>query len=154
MTHGWHRPNPWDPFGEFQREVGRLFGALGSHPQGRSLRGVPPINLREVDHRYILTTPLPGMGPDEVELSISGDTLTIRGERRRPEGVAEENYRRQERALGRWTRTITLPDRVASAAVEASFAHGVLTVTIPRAEDVRPRQINIATEASPSPSEP
>ena len=55
------------------------------------------------------------MVPEDLELSITGETLTIRGERKRPEGVSDESYRRQERQFGRWTRTVTLPDRVDSA---------------------------------------
>ena len=68
------------------------------------------------------------MSPEEIDLSITGETLTLRGERKRPEGVADESYRRQERPFGRWTRTVTLPDRVESGQVSASYAQGVLTV--------------------------
>ncbi len=138
---GWHGPTSWDPFRDFQREVGRLF-APGTWMVPR---GVPPVNLAEVDHQYILTTPLPGMIPEDVELSITGETVTIRGERKRPDGVAEESYRRQERVPGRWSRTITLPDRVETAAVVAVFVDGVLTVTIPKAQQPQPRQINVSS---------
>ena len=150
---GWPGPTSWDPFRDFQREVGRIFGAMGPTPHRRLPLGIPPVNLYEVGDRYVLTTPLPGMGPDEVELSITGETLTIRGERRRPEGIAEEGYRRQERPLGRWARAVTLPERVRGEAVAATFAHGVLTVTIPKAEPVHARQINVAASppAGPSP---
>jgi HSP20 family protein len=67
----------------------------------------------------------------------------MRGERKRPEGVSDESYRRQERPFGRWSRTVTLPDRVDSAQVSATFAHGILTVSIPKAESARPRQISV-----------
>ena len=136
---GWPGPTPWDPFREFQREVGRLFAP----PAWTVPRGVPPVNLYETADGFLLTVPLPGVEPDEVELSITGETLTIRGERRRAEGVAEESYRRQERAAGRWTRTITLPGRVAGDGVAATFQHGLLTVSIPRAEVAPTRQINV-----------
>ena len=147
---GWPGPASWDPFRDFEREVGRIFGAMGPVPH-RLPRGIPPVNLYEVADRYVLTTQLPGMAPDEVELSITGETLTIRGERRRPEGVAEEGYRRQERALGRWTRSVTLPERVRAEEVAATFAHGVLTVTLPKAEPVRTRQINVAATPAAGP---
>ena len=64
-----------------------------------------------------------------------------------PTGSLDESYRRQERHFGRWTRTITLPDRVDSSNVAASFAHGVLTVQLPKAEEARPRQINVTPAA-------
>lgn len=142
MRH-WHGPTSWDPFRDFQREVGRIFETLGPPQSGRIPRGLPPVNLYEVGDQYVLTTPLPGMKPDDVELSITGETLTIRGERKRPEGVAEESYRRQERVLGRWTRTVTLPGRVETAGVAATFAHGLLTVTIPKVAQPAPRQISV-----------
>jgi HSP20 family protein len=87
---------------------------------------------------------LPGTTPEDLDLSITGETLTMRGDRKRPEGVADESYRRQERSFGRWTRTVTLPDRVDSTQVSAGFANGILTVTIPKAESARPRQITVA----------
>jgi HSP20 family protein len=137
----------WDPFRDFQREVGRLFESLEPVEHWRVARGVPPINLYDAVDRYILTALLPGIGPDEVDLSITGETLTILGDRKRAEGVTDESYRRQERQFGRWTRTITLPDRVNSLDVSASFAHGVLTVNLPKAEEAKPRQISVTPAA-------
>jgi HSP20 family protein len=103
------------------------------------------LNLHDAGDRYVLSAQLPGTTPEDVDLSITGETLTIRGDRKRPEGVSDESYRRQERPFGRWTRTVTLPDRVDSAQVSASFARGILTVTIPKAESARPRHISVTT---------
>ena len=72
--------------------------------------------------RYILTVQLPGMVASDIDLTITGETLTLRGERKRAEGVKDDSYRRQERPMGRWSRTITLPDRVESTQVAASFS--------------------------------
>jgi len=137
----------WDPFRDFQREVGRLFERLEPAQHWRVAPGGPPINLYDAGESYILTAPLPGVGPEEVDLSITGETLTMRGDRKRPDGVSEESYRRQERQFGRWTRTVTLPDRVDGANVSATFSNGVLTVTLPKAEEARPRQINVTPAA-------
>jgi HSP20 family protein len=137
----------WDPFRDFQREVGRLFESMEPVQHWRVTRGVPPINLYDSGETYVLTALLPGIGPEEVDLSITGETLTIRGDRKRPEGVSDESFRRQERQFGRWTRTITLPDRVNSASVTASFANGVLTVSLPKAEEAKPRQISVTPAA-------
>jgi HSP20 family protein len=134
----------WDPFRDLQREMGRLFESFEPFHFARVERSFPPLNLCDAGDRYILTAQLPGVAPEEVDLSITGETLTMRGDRKRPEGVADESYRRQERPFGRWTRTVTLPDRVDSAQVAATFAQGVLTVTIPKAEGARPRQISVA----------
>jgi HSP20 family protein len=104
------------------------------------------VNLYDAGESYVLTAQLPGVGPENVDLSITGETLTLRGERKRPEGVAEESFRRQERQFGRWTRTITLPDRVETNDVAATFANGILTVTLPKSEAARPRQINVTAQ--------
>lgn len=130
----------WDPFRDL-REVGRLFETLNPPTTPRAARPYPPINLADGGDRYTLTAQLPGMAAEALDLSIAGETLTLRGERGRPQGVAEEGYRRQERPFGRWSRTIILPDRVDGSAITAELADGVLTVVVPKAEDSRPRQI-------------
>jgi HSP20 family protein len=132
----------WDPFRDLQREMGRLFETL--EPLAlRLVRQYPTINLYDVGDRYLLTAPLPGMAPEDLDLSITGETLTLKGERKRPEGVTDESYRRQERPFARWSRVVTLPDRVDGSQVAASFAQGILTVTLPKAESARPRQITV-----------
>jgi HSP20 family protein len=133
----------WDPFHDLQREMGRLFETLEPYAL-RLVRQYPAINLYDVGDRYMLTAPLPGMTPEDLDLSITGETLTLKGERKRPEGVPDESFRRQERPFGRWARTVTLPDRVDTTQVSASFAQGVLTVTLPKAENARPRQISVS----------
>ncbi|MDR3633034.1 MAG: Hsp20/alpha crystallin family protein [Isosphaeraceae bacterium] len=137
----------WDPFRDLQREVGRLFESLEPLQPWRLIRQFPALNLYDAGDRYVLTAQLPGMAPEDVDLSITGETLTLRGERKRPEGVPDESYRRQERPFGRWTRTVTLPDRVETGQVSAGFSQGVLTINIPKAESARPRQITVT--ASP-----
>ena len=105
----------WDPFRELQREVGRLFESLEPFDAARQTHNYPPLNLYDAGDRYLLSVQLPGMTPSDIDLTITGETLTMRGERKRAEGVKDDSYRRQERPMGRWARTITLPDRVDSA---------------------------------------
>ncbi len=142
---GMHWQRRWDPFRDLQREVGRLFESLEPFHPWRLERQFPALNLSDAGDRYILSASLPGVSAEEVDLSITGETLTMRGERKRPEGIPDESYRRQERPFGRWSRTVTLPDRVDSTQVSASFGNGILTVSIPKAESARPRQIAVAT---------
>jgi HSP20 family protein len=136
----------WDPFRDFQREVGRLFETFEPLTPWRVPRAFPPVNLFDAGESYVLTAQLPGVGPEDVDLSITGETLTLRGERKRTEGVSEESYRRQERQFGRWTRTVTLPERVETDAVAATFANGILTVSLPKSEAAKPRQINVTAQ--------
>jgi HSP20 family protein len=136
----------WDPFRDFQREVGRLFETFEPLTSWRVARPFPPLNLYDSGEAYVLTAQLPGVGPEDLDLSITGETLTLKGERKRPEGVSEESYRRQERQFGRWARTVTLPDRVEADKVAASFRNGILTVTLPKSEAAKPRQINVSAQ--------
>jgi HSP20 family protein len=135
----------WDPFRELQREVGRLFEGLDPFQLPRHVRQYPPINVYDAGEVYVLSAQLPGGSPEEVELTITGETLTMRGERKRPEGVKDDSYRRLERPVGRWSRTVTLPDRVDSAQVSASFNNGILTVNLPKAESAKPRHISVTS---------
>ena len=140
----------WDPFRELQREVGRLIVSLDPFHARRRLQGYPPLNVYDAGDRYLLSVPLPGMTPADIELTITGETITIRGERKRAEAAADDSYRRQERPMGRWIRTITLPDRVESTHVGASFSDGILTVSVPKAEDARPRRITVTAAGPPT----
>ncbi len=141
---GFYWQQRWDPFRELHREVGRILGNIETFGLQRP-RPFPSLNLYDCGDHYTLAAELPGVSSDEIDLSITGETLTLRGERRRAEGVSEERYRRQERAFGRWSRTVTLPDRVDGANISAQFAKGILTVSIPKAEDALPRQIAVST---------
>jgi len=145
-----HWQQRWDPFRELQREMGRLFESLEPFRSARQVQNYPPLNLYDAGDRYLLSAQLPGMTPTDIDLTITGETLTLRGERKRPEGVKDDSYRRQERPMGRWARTITLPDRVDSAEVGASFSDGILTVSLPKAEDAKPRHITVTAPGTPS----
>jgi HSP20 family protein len=133
----------WDPFRELQREVGRIMESFDPFQVARRVQVYPPMNLYDAGDRYVLTAQLPGMTSGDIELSITGETLTMRGERKRSEGIKDESYRRQERTMGRWSRTVTLPDRVDNDQVSASFASGILTIQLPKAAEARPRHIAV-----------
>jgi HSP20 family protein len=153
--NGVQGPRRWDPFHDLQREVGRLFESFEPLHNWRLQRHFPAINLYDAGDRYVLTAELPGMAAADIDLSITGEMLTLRGERKRSEGIADDCYRRQERQFGRWARTVTLPERIDGARVAAGFAHGILTVSLPKDEVAKPRQITVATtSAGPGPSSP
>ncbi len=140
---GWRESRGGDPFQDLEREMGRLLQTF--QPWG-SLRwpGVfPLINVYELPERFVVQAEVPGIAAEEIDLSLTGQTLTLRGDRKRPEGVSDEAYRRQERPFGRWSRSVSLPERIDAQGVTAECAQGVLTVTLPKLEDARPRQINV-----------
>ena len=135
----------WEPFRDFQRGIDRLFDSFDPFSPIRSITSFPSINIYDSGDRYIVSAQLPGLGPDDIELTMTGDTLNLRGERKKDDTISEDSYRRQERPTGRWSRSITLPDRVDSDRVSASFSQGILTVTVPKAESDKPRQIAVSS---------
>jgi HSP20 family protein len=141
-------PRRWDPFADLQREVGRLFESFEPLHNWRLHRAFPALNLYDAGDRYVLTAELPGLTAEDIDLAITGEMLTLRGERKRPEGIADDTYRRQERQFGRWARTVTLPERIDGARAAAGFAHGILTVTLPKDERAKPRQITVTMPSS------
>jgi HSP20 family protein len=149
----WQGPRRWDPFQDLQREMGRLFQTFEPWGSMRWPGVFPLINVYELPDRFVLRAQLPGVMAEEIDLSLTGETLTLRGERRRPEGVSDEAYRRQERPFGRWSRSVSLPERVDPQRVTAECVHGVLTVTLPKLEDARPRQITVVAPAAAGPRE-
>ena len=140
-----HWQRRWDPFREFQREVGRFFETFEPLQNWRVPRPFPAVNLYDSGEQYLLTAELAGDGPRGSRPLDHRRDPDLRGERKRPEGVGEESYRRQERQFGRWARTVTLPERVDGGRVSAGFAHGILTVSLPKAEEARPRHIAVTS---------
>lgn len=104
-----------------------------------------PIEAYETDHALVVRAPVPGLKPEQVEITLEGDTLTIRGEYPRPpENV---NYLFAERRWGRFSRTLQLNLPVEADKVEAEFENGLLTLTLPKAEAIRPKVIPVKAKA-------
>jgi HSP20 family protein len=109
---------------------------------------VPPVDILEQDDAIRILAELPGVRPEDVQLSVEGNVLTIHGQKREPTGERAERVHRSERLYGEFERTFTLPASVDAARITAAYHAGVLTVTLPKAEHARPRRIPIA--ASPA----
>lgn len=134
----------WDAFHDFEREVDRLLASVSLSMQGlRFSRQYPPVNLYAVGNELLLTAELPGVRPEDLEVTVADGVLTIKGKRSGPEGVPDERYRRQERARGTWQRSFTLPERVEEEKLSAEIVNGVLTIRLPRAPLPQPRQIKV-----------
>jgi HSP20 family protein len=125
----------------------RLFEDSFVQPWSRS-QGVPdggflPIDLYETEDAVIVEAPVPGVKPENVDITVSGGTLTIKGETRFEEKVEKENYLRQERRYGSFCRAVALPEGLDSDKAEAGFEDGVLKVTFPKSEEVKPKSIKV-----------
>jgi len=102
-----------------------------------------PLDVYQTENEFVVKASLPGIKPDEVEITITGDTLTIKGEHREEEEVKEADCLRKERRYGSFARTVRIPVPVQSDKAEAAFENGVLTLTLPKAEETKPKQIKV-----------
>jgi HSP20 family protein len=106
-----------------------------------------PLDVYQTDDHVTVKASLPGVSPDEVEISITGDLLTIKGEHKEETEAKEEDYFRKERRFGAFSRSVTMPVPVQGDKADASFQDGVLTVNVPKAEEARPKQIKVKPKA-------
>ena len=143
----------FDPFHEFatlQGRVDRFFGGVPLRDEGVTAPGswVPLVDIYETDsHALVITAELPDVTREEIEVTVEHDTLTLRGTRKAPSDVKEEQFRRVERRYGPFTRSFTLPKTVDASKVSAEHKNGVLTVRLPFHEEAKPRTINVEVAA-------
>lgn len=135
--------SPWREMEVLQREMNRLFSDTFSLAGGRIAPGYPAINVWTNEESAVVTAELPGVKPDDIDISVEGDTLTLTGSRQPDELKEGETYHRRERRYGRFTRTFQLPFQVEVDQVEAIFDKGVLHISLPRAEVDKPKKIAI-----------
>lgn len=137
----------WDPFREMaalRNTVDRLFdeSMQSADWEGRSI-GALALDVAENEDGYIVKASLPGVNPDDIEVTLTDNTLTVRGEIKADTDIDEKNYRLRERRSGTFMRSVTLPVPVDSEKVEAVNEHGVLTLRLPKAEAVKPKKIAV-----------
>jgi HSP20 family protein len=109
---------------------------------------VPAVDIYETDnHDMVIKAELPDMTREDIEVTVENNTLTLRGERKLPGNVKEEQFRRVERHYGMFNRSFTLPTTVDASKVSAEYKHGVLTVRLPFREEAKPRTINVEVAA-------
>ncbi|MGH9363545.1 MAG: Hsp20/alpha crystallin family protein [Thermoanaerobaculia bacterium] len=138
----------WTPTPSLTREpFYRLFESLFNQDQGEDLgtrTWAPPVDVAETDEAFIVKAELPGMNREDLDITLENNVLRISGERKFERDEKKENYHRIERSYGAFSRAFALPSQVDSERVEASFKDGVLTVTVPKAAQARPRKIAVA----------
>jgi HSP20 family protein len=132
------KPEPFS--GDLHRLFNTLFEDRASVAQQR---WVPSMDLVEADDHFLLKADLPGLAEEDVAIEVRDNALTISGERKAEHERKERGWYRVERSFGRFSRSLTLPDGVDPDAITASFDRGVLSVTIPKPEQRKPRKIQI-----------
>lgn len=151
MAHyGLYRPwaaESWGGFDQLRREMDALFSRFAAPSSSLSTgwRGVfPAVNLYETADAYVLTAELPGVGPDDIQVSLEGSTLTLQGERKIDYvGQEDTSLHRRERHAGTFRRAFELPAVIDAEKVEAVHKNGVLLLRLPKTPEAQPRRISV-----------
>ena len=140
----------WEPFRDLislREAMDRLFEESFIRPRAGWLAPLGAeglaVDMYETDQDVVIKSSVPGVRADDIDITITGDTLTIKGETKTKEKVEKANYIRQERRYGAFSRSVTLPTSIVAEKAKAEFENGVLTLTLPKAEEVKPKAIKV-----------
>lgn len=139
----------WNPFSEMMALHNQLDRLLGESLE-RGARGdfdfgtwSPPVDLREESDRLVLEMELPGLKKEDIEINLENNVLTIKGERKFEKEEKKDNYHKIERSYGKFSRSFSLPAAIKADEIDASLNNGVLTLSLPYAEEAKPKKISI-----------
>jgi HSP20 family protein len=142
----------WRPFREvtrLRREMDRLwddyFGAGRRALRPLQAEFAPAVDIKETADQVVVKAEVPGMDAKDINISVTGDVLTIKGEKKSEREEKEENYHLVERSYGSFSRSLAMPAAVDMDKIEAKYDKGVLTITCPKKEEVKPKAIEIKT---------
>ena len=148
----------WEPLRDLvnaQRDFGRLFrDAFSSQLDETELSTrswAPPVDIYETDNDIVLKAELPGVDSKDVEVRVEDNTLYLKGERKFEKEVKDQNYHRIERSYGSFARSFSLPSSISTDKVKAEFKDGLLTISMPKREEAKPKTVKIeATKSEPA----
>ena len=143
------RYEPWSAMRQLQNEMSRVFdNAVAGAEDGSNVvtsRWTPAVDIREDAERFVIAADVPGVDPEDIELTMENGVLTIKGERTlEAKDEGDNGYRRVERVCGSFYRRFTLPDTADAEAISANGRHGVLEVVIPKRAALQPKRIAVA----------
>ena len=146
------RFEPFRGVSSLQDQINRLFSEAFDRSSGEAnlTTWAPAVDIYETEHELVVKADLPDVKPEDLDIRVENNLLTIRGERKFEKKVNEDNYLRVERAYGGFSRSFSLANTVNSEAIKADYKDGVLTLTIPKREEAKPKQIkvNVGEQAS------
>ena len=144
----------WDPFREMttlRHAMDRLFENALVYPQGAWMKPISwdlALDVAESDDEYLVKASLPGINPDDLEITFNANVLSIKGETKEEKEVKESHYHMRERRSGSFSRSISLPSTIDPDVIEASYEAGVLTLHLPKAEEAKPKRIQVQSGES------
>jgi len=139
------RFEPFRGFATLQDQVNRLFNeSFRTHGEESALTTwAPAVDIYETTNELVVKADLPDVNEKDIDIRVENNLLTIRGERKVEKSVSEENFLRVERTYGSFSRSFSLPNTVNAEAIGADYKNGVLTVTLPKREESKPRQVKV-----------
>jgi HSP20 family protein len=145
------RFEPFRGVNSFQDQIDRLFKEAVDRSEGSSLTPwAPAVDIYETEHELVVKADLPDVKPEELDIRVEENILTIRGERKFEKKVDENNYLRVERSYGSFSRSFSLANTVNTEAIKADYKDGVLTLSIPKREEAKPKQIKVQVGGTPA----
>jgi HSP20 family protein len=151
MARNLVRWEPWSDLMSLREAMDRLFEESVVRPRAGWLAPLGAeslaVDMYETDDEVVVKTAVPGIESEDIDVSITGDVLTIKGETKAEEKVEKANYIRQERRYGAFSRSLSLPSAVVADKATAEFEGGVLTLTLPKAEEVKPKTIKVTAKS-------
>ena len=141
----------WEPAREMmtlREAMDHLFDDAFTRPLSLSGNSwsIPAVDMYQTDNEVVVKAALPGIKADEVQLNVTGEVLTIKGETKQENETKEKAYHIREQRWGTFERSLVLPTEVVADKAKADFENGILTITLPKAEEVKPKTINIKTK--------
>jgi HSP20 family protein len=146
------RWRPWDEVREMERHMDEMMRyplMMRRRPlvwwrvPTEELGWTPSVEVYEKGDNFVVRAELPGMKKEELDISVLGDTVTIKGERKTESEVKEEDYYRCELCYGKFSRSVALPTAVEAGKVEANYENGILQITLPKAKEAKPKKIEV-----------
>lgn len=144
------RFEPFRGVSSLQEQINRLFNETfeRSSDEANLTPWAPAVDIYETEHELVVKADLPDVKPEELDIRVENNILTIRGERKFEKKVNENNYLRVERSYGSFSRSFSLANTVNTEAIKADYKDGVLTLSIPKREEAKPKQIKVRVEGS------
>jgi HSP20 family protein len=144
------RLEPFRGLSTLQDQFNRLFNeSFRNHSEESALTTwAPAVDIYETPNELVVKADLPDVSEKDIDVRVENNLLTIRGERKFEKSVSEENFLRVERTYGAFSRSFSLPNTVNAEAIGAEYKNGVLTVTLPKREESKPRQVKVTVNAA------
>ncbi|MDD1605397.1 MAG: Hsp20/alpha crystallin family protein [Methylococcaceae bacterium] len=140
------RYEPWSLLSQLQKELERSHDVQSGEGSVSTAEWAPTVDIKEENDKFIVYADIPGVKPEDIDVNMEGGVLTVKGEKKTEAKTEKEGYKRVERVYGSFYRRFSLPDSANSDAISAKCKNGVLEITIPKREAVKPKKIDVTSE--------